>query len=122
MEKDLMQQVKKILKCIDDKFGEDTVVLDLRKLSTICDYFIITSGQSIRQTKAIADEIQDKLEEEGIYILRKEGHGAGRWILLDYGDIVIHVFYQEDRDFYNLEKIWKDAYIIDVDKVMNNNI
>ncbi|AKL95115.1 iojap-like ribosome-associated protein [Clostridium aceticum] len=114
--------VAKVVKSIDDKLGQNITVLDLNGITTLCDYFVITSTPSIRQVKAITDEIQDRLEEEGIYVLHREGYTSGRWVLLDYGDIVIHILYKEDREFYNIEGIWKDAVTIDVDKIINNNI
>lgn len=122
MENETLNLVTKIVKCIDDKLGQDTIVLDLSVISSICDYFIITSTPSVRQVKAIADEIQNRLEEEEVYILHKEGYDTARWILLDYGDIVIHVFHKEDREFYNIEGIWKDAKIINIDKIIEDNI
>lgn len=105
---------EKILQVIDDKIGKDTVVIDLKAVSTIADYFILTNGDSVRQTKVIADEIIDELEQENIFVRNKEGHQTGSWILLDYGDLVVHIFEKETRKFYDLEKIWQDAKIISV--------
>ncbi|SES74345.1 ribosome-associated protein [Natronincola peptidivorans] len=122
MENTILTSVNKIVKYIDDKLGQDTTVLDLKNVSTLCDYFVITSASSVRQTKAIADEIQDKLNSEDISILHKEGYDTGTWILLDYGDLVIHVFQKEEREFYNIEGIWKDATILNIDKIIENNI
>ncbi len=106
--------VEVILKVIDDKLGKDTMVINLDSVSTIADYFILTNGESLRQTKVLADEIIDHLEEEGVFHRNKEGYQAGNWILLDYGDIVVHIFEKETRQFYDLEKIWQDAQIISV--------
>ncbi len=103
-----------ILKSIDEKHGKDLRVIDLEKVSTIADYFVITHGDSARQTKVIADEIVKELEEQELFIYNKEGYQMGNWILLDYGDIVVHIFDKDTREFYNLEKIWQDARIIDV--------
>lgn len=115
MKNELKNIISKILTCIDNKLGEDQIVLDVHKISSVCDYFVIASAASLRQVKAIVDEIEDELSEEGIKLIRKEGHNSKRWVLLDYGDIVVHIFYNEDREFYNLEKIWKDADIINID-------
>lgn len=112
----------KIVKVIDDKLGSNTILLDISKVSTIGDYFIITSAQSDRQTKAIADEIKMELAEMDIHPKHKEGYNVGKWILLDYGDIIVHVFYEKDREFYNIEGIWKDAITIDIDNILDNNI
>lgn len=112
----------KIIKHIDDKLGQSIVVLNLEGISTLCDYFVITSTSSERQAKAISDEIQKQLEQENVHIFHKEGYDTGRWILLDYGDIIIHIFHKEDREFYNIEGIWKDAKIINIDKIIEDNI
>lgn len=121
--KDLKDNIlSKIVKHIDDKLGRDIIVLDLEGLSTLCDYFVIASASSTRQAKAIADEIQKELEMEEIHLFHKEGYDTARWILLDYGDIVIHIFFKEDREFYNIEGIWKDAKILNIDKIIEDNI
>jgi len=117
MKKELMNIVSKILTCIDDKAGKNPIVLDINKVSSICDYFVIASASSLRQVNAIIDEIEDKLSKDNIKVNHKEGHDSARWVLLDYGDIVIHIFHEEDRLFYNLEGIWKDASKVDIDIV-----
>ncbi|ABR48470.1 iojap-like protein [Alkaliphilus metalliredigens QYMF] len=122
MEKEIFQQVKNIVKAIDDKLGEDIVVLNLGQVSPICDYFVIATGKSDRQVKAIADEVENQLKETGGLLSHKEGHRLGRWILLDYGDIVVHIFHEEDREFYSIERIWKDALVENIDKFMDNDI
>jgi ribosome-associated protein len=106
--------VEKIVQVIDDKIGKDTVVIDLSSVSTIADYFILTNGESLRQTKVLAEDVMDALETEGIFVRNKEGHQTGNWILLDYGDVVVHIFEKETREFYDLEKIWQDAKLIPV--------
>lgn len=104
---------KKFTKIITDlilsKKGKDIKILDLRKLSAFADYFVICSADSDRQVKAIADEVDDKLSEQGIRCLHKEGYETLNWILLDYFDVVVHVFKAEARSYYNLEKLWGDA-------------
>lgn len=114
MKKERMNIIYQVCKCIDKKSGENLVVLELSKITSICDYFVIASGTSSRQVKSIVDEIQDKLLGENIDLLHKEGYDDGRWVLLDYGDIVIHVFHEEEREFYNIEGIWRDADKLDV--------
>lgn len=104
-----------IYKAINKKLGEDIVVLDIKNISPICDYFVIASGASTRQVKSIVDEIEDELSKQNVKLLRREGYDSGNWVLLDYGDIVVHIFSQEDRQFYNLEGIWKDADKIHID-------
>lgn len=98
-----------------DKKAFDIKVLDIRELTTVADYFVIVSGNSTIQTSTIAGEIEDKMEEAGYGLLNKEGHQSARWILLDFGDIIVHVFHREDREFYNLEKLWIDAKIVNID-------
>lgn len=115
MEIEPMNIIHQICRSINRKLGEDIIVLDLSKITSICDYFIIASASSSRQVKSIVDEVQDKLLEQDIDILRREGYDNGRWVLLDYGDIVIHVFHEEDRKFYNIDGVWKDAIKVNID-------
>lgn len=98
-----------IYKQLDEKQAEDVLILEIGKLSSIADYFVIASADNERKVKAISDAIEDELTKEGIEPKVKEGLDTSRWILLDYGDIIVHVFKDEERDFYNIEKIWKDA-------------
>ncbi|HEX2267803.1 MAG TPA: ribosome silencing factor [Actinomycetota bacterium] len=91
------------------KQGEATVILDLRDLLTITDYFVITSGTSDRQVKTVAEEIVRAMKEHGVRPVREEGDAQAGWILLDYVDFVVHVFRQEERDYYRLENLWADA-------------
>lgn len=99
----------KIVEHILSKKGYNIKTLDLRKLTPIADYFVIASADSSIQVKAIADEIDDKLRDEGIKCHFKEGYNTANWVLLDYFDVVVHIFKKEARDFYNLEKLWGDA-------------
>ena len=102
--------VDRIIDLIMNKKGEDIVILDLRKVSSISDFFIVTTGSSAVHVKAIADEIKDKLKKEDtIRPWHVEGYTAQKWILLDYVDIVVHVFDEETRSYYSLEKLWDDA-------------
>ncbi|SFH46370.1 ribosome-associated protein [Tindallia magadiensis] len=107
--------MKEIVNHIEEKQGDETVVLNLQDISSMCDYFIISSASSERQLKSIADEIRDGLEEKNIFPNHVEGMREARWILLDYGDIVIHLFLKEDREYYGLETIWKDAPVVNID-------
>jgi ribosome-associated protein len=108
---------EKVTDLIFSKKGSDVKVLDLRTLTTIADYFVICSADSDTQVRAIADEIDKKLHEEGIRLWHKEGYRSSNWILLDYVDVVVHVFKKSVREFYNLERLWGDAPLIDaVDK------
>ena len=112
MNNDMTNILRIAYKALDDKFGEDIKVIDLRGISTLADYFIITNGNTDSQVKAIADEVADKLAKAGLRTRSTEGYTGGTWILLDYGDIIIHVFDKVNREFYNLERIWGDAPIV----------
>lgn len=106
---DTLDFSKRIANIILSKKGYDIKILDLQKISTIADYFIICSAGSDTQVKAIADEVDDKLSEQGIKCSVKEGFESLNWVLMDYFDVVVHIFKQEARSFYNLEKLWGDA-------------
>lgn len=101
-------------KAADDKKAVDITVLDISHISIICDYFLICTGRSSTQVQAVAEHIKEKLEEAGVRPLRIEGFREGSWILLDYGDVVIHVFQEMERDFYNLERLWGDAQVVEM--------
>ena len=104
----------KISELIFNKKGYDVHLLDLRKLTTMSDYFVICSADSDTQVKAIADEVDKSLRDEGIKSWHKEGYKSLSWVLLDYVDVVVHIFKREAREFYNLEKLWGDAEISEI--------
>ena len=93
----------------DAKGGEDLIALDVSQPLPLVDIFLLVTGRSERNVAAIADEIEDKLHEAGHKRLRREGRQESRWVLLDFGDLVVHVFHEEDRLFYSLERLWKDC-------------
>jgi ribosome-associated protein len=97
-----------------DRKAVDVVVLDMREASSITDYFLICSGGSERQVRAIADAIDEALGPFGLALLGVEGHREGHWILMDYGDVIAHVFSQETREYYALERLWANAPKIDL--------
>jgi len=96
-------------KAIDDKRGSDIVVLNMEGISIMADQFIICHANSERQVQAIAKEVVDQASEFGVNVKRVEGMESGRWVLADLGDVVVHVFHQDERGHYNLEKLWGDA-------------
>jgi len=108
------QLANKITDLIFNKKGYDVRILDLRKLTTITDYFVICSGDSDTQVKAIADEVDKEMRDEGIRPWHTEGYQALNWILIDFVDVVVHIFKKETREFYNLEKLWGDAPMTEV--------
>lgn len=105
---------RKAFMYLDEKKAEDIKVIDISKISVIADYFIITGGANERQVKAIADNVEEKLGKEGVIPKSIEGYHNAKWILMDYGDVIIHVFNQEERLFYDLEKIWMDGQAVGI--------
>ena len=99
---------------VRDKLAEDVLVLDVAALTTVASCLVIGSGDSIRQVKAIAEAVDEALAAEGVRLLHSEGVEHGRWVLLDYGSVVVHVFHREARDFYRIERLWADAPVIDL--------
>ena len=91
------------------KKSESVVILDLREISTVCDFFVLGTGQSELQVKAIADHVEETLDREEIRPWHVEGRNLRRWILLDYVHVVVHIFHKETRDYYRLENLWADA-------------
>lgn len=103
-----------IVTTLDRKLAEEIKVLKITELTIIADYFVIADGTSITQTRALADEVEFQLKEKGLEPRQVQGNNGGGWIILDYGDIVVHVFSKEQRDFYNLERLWRDGEEIDI--------
>lgn len=97
-----------------EKKAKDVKILNVSDISPITDFFIICSANSSIQVKAIADEIEEKMEEKGNDLKHKEGYTSARWVLLDYGNVIAHVFNTEDREFYDLERLWADAQMISI--------
>ena len=98
-----------IAKAMDSKKGTDIRVLKVEDLTILTDYFVIGTGNSSTQVKALADEVEYQLSEAGVSVLRREGTEGRNWILLDYGVVIVHIFYPDTRDFYDLEHLWADA-------------
>ena len=122
-----MQQVKKKLRqkssreiarlCVQtalDKKAEDPVILDVRKLCSFTDYFVIMSGRSTRHVQGLADAIESELRSKRLSTSKAEGLNEGTWVLLDYNDIVVHIFYAETRKFYDIEGLWHDAHRVNL--------
>ena len=99
----------------DSKQAEDLVALDVSEPLPLTDIFLLASGRNERNVLAIAAEVEDKLNEAGVKTLRREGRAEGRWVLLDFGDLVVHVFHEEDRMYYSLERLWKDCPTVPLD-------
>lgn len=94
---------------IDDKKGHDISILDVRHLSSIADFFVIATGNSTTHVNAIADGVVEEMREKGVHVDHKEGKRGGNWILIDYMDVIVHVFTRAEREYYDIERIWSDA-------------
>lgn len=106
------KMVKLAFEALEEKKGEDIQVIEIKDISVIADYFIIANGANSQQVDALVDSVKDKLGRSSYEPLRVEGIKSAGWILMDYGDVVVHVFSKEDRLFYNLERIWRDGKTI----------
>lgn len=103
-----------VVAAAEDKKAMDLVVLDLQGISLVADYFVICHGNSDTQVQAITNEVRKKVHEAGVSVRGMEGLDASRWVLLDLGDVVIHIFHREEREYYNIEKLWSDAKVVEM--------
>ena len=110
----IFDKVKVAVTAAEEKKAIDLVVLKLVELTTFADYFMICSGNSSRQVQAIADEIEDQLKQHKVRPLNIEGYNNAEWVLMDYGSVIIHVFSEKARQFYDLERLWRDAEKVEV--------
>ena len=107
---ELDEDVRLAIACAEEKKALDTVVLDLRDVTSFTEFFVITSGTNQRQVQAIADEILEQLKKQlKVKAIRVEGYNGAEWVLLDYGDFIVHIFNAKSRGFYDLERLWRDA-------------
>ena len=112
---DLDEEVKLALHCASEKKASNLVVIDLREIASFTEFFIVASGGNQRQVQAISDEINEQLKKElNSRPVRIEGYSSGEWVLLDYGDFIVHVFEKNAREFYDLERLWRDAKRVDI--------
>lgn len=105
-------QLQGAVKIVEEKKGRDAILLDLKGISMVTDYFLIVTGNSTTQVKAITDNLTEKLKELGVTVLRVEGLQEAKWVLVDCGDLVVHVMTPDQREFYNLERLWGDAQVV----------
>ena len=109
-----LQLATSIAKVLDTKKAANVKVLKVRDLTVLTDYFVIANGTSATHVKSLAEEVEFQLEQQGVKALRTEGYDAKNWILLDYGTVIVHVFYPQAREFYDLEHLWADAEECDI--------
>ena len=102
---------------LSDKKGEDIKIIDVTGISVLADYFIIANGNSDSQVNALVDNVEEELHKAGYPLKQREGQASGSWVLLDFGDIIVHVFDRENRLFYDLERIWKDGKDISAEEL-----
>lgn len=100
-----------IVKILESKKALDINVIDIDKVTILADTFVVCTGTSTPHVKALVDELEEKLEEAGVHPLRKEGYETARWVLLDFGNVVVHVFHADEREYYDLDALWKDGVI-----------
>lgn len=99
---------------LDEKKGEDIRIIDIVGISVLADYFIIANGSSESQVQAMVDNVEEEMHKAGYSLKQREGYGSGNWVLLDFGDVIVHVFDKENRLFYDLERIWRDGKNIEI--------
>ena len=108
-----LEMVKLAKTALEDKKAGDIKVIDISGVSVLADYFIIADGSNVNQVQAMVDNVDEVLGRAGYECKQMEGYGTGGWILMDYGDIIVHAFCREDRLFYDLERIWRDGTVIE---------
>lgn len=108
-----MDMVKIAREALADKKAEDIKVIDIQKVSVLADYFIIANGSNPNQVQAMVDSVEESMGKAGYVCKQIEGYGSAGWILMDYGDIIVHAFSKEDRLFYDLERIWRDGKLVE---------
>ena len=111
---EIREQAKQIAQLIDSKKGTDITLLDVQGMSSITDYLLIATGGSVRQVLALADYVDQGAGAVGLQLRHKEGHHTGDWVVLDFADMVVHIFVRETREYYGLERIWRDARIVEL--------
>ncbi len=118
---DARELMETIAVCADKKKAMDMKVLQIGELTTLADYFVVCSGTSYPHMSAIAEEIEDKLSEAGVQPRGLEGKDNPNWILLDYGDVIVHIFNTESREFYSIERLWSDAREVNLEQIKGND-
>ena len=110
----ILQMIQSAVEGLEDKKGEDIKIIDISEVSPIADCFILASGSNRSQVQAMADAVAEKMHKEGFAMKQIEGYDGANWILMDFVDIVVHIFDRESRNFYDLERIWKDGKLVEL--------
>lgn len=116
-----LHMVKLAKAALEDKKAQNVKIIDIRNVSVLADYFIIADGSNPNQVQAMADSVEETLGKAGYVCRQIEGYGTGGWILMDYGDIIVHAFNREDRLFYDLERIWRDGKFLEAEDLEAEN-
>ncbi len=115
METKSLEMAKLAIAALEDKKAEDIKVIDIGEVTVIADYFIIAGGSNRSQIQALSDNVEEQLGRAGFYLKQKEGYDTANWVLLDFGDVIVHIFDKENRLLYDLERIWRDGKQVDID-------
>ncbi len=113
------EQAIEIAKILSNKIGQDIKVIEIGDVTVLADYMVLATGRSSTQVKALADEVEFRMGEKGIKVSHIEGHRSNSWILLDYSDVIVHVFNEEARNFYDLERLWQDGREVDLTDIID---
>lgn len=113
-----LEQAKKIAQILDSKIAQDIKIIEIADVTILADYMVIATGRSSTQVKALADEIEFQMDKLGVSVSHIEGHRSNSWILLDYVDIIVNVFNEEAREFYDLERMWQDGKELDLSDII----
>lgn len=114
------EMTKLAIAALEDKKAEDIRIIDITEVSVLADYFIIASGSNRSQIQALTDNVEEKLGRAGYHIKQVEGYDNANWVLMDFGDIIVHIFDKENRLFYNLERIWRDGKTVEISELKEN--
>lgn len=114
------KMTKLAITALEDKKAEDIRIIDITEVSVLADYFIIASGSNASQIQALTDNVEEKLGRAGYHIKQVEGYDNANWVLMDFGDIIVHIFDKENRLFYNLERIWRDGKAVEVSELKDD--
>lgn len=114
-----LQTAKEIVKVLNEKKGVNIKLIEISDVSVIADYFVIATGNSSTHVKSLADEVEEHLDDIGVSVSHVEGYRSNSWILLDYIDVIVHVFSNEAREYYDLERLWEDGTVVDVSDIID---